>query len=375
MRKKHLESRKVQRVGSSSLAVSLPNDWVKEVGLKKGQLVFFTEDEGNILKLMTAGQIERKPDSTVEVNGDFCKDPELMGRVLMGVYSLGYDSIKIVSSSRLSSDQVNKIRNVTRELMGMGIMEETPNALLIQCSIDTTKFPINTLLRRLFIISSTMHREMIDSVKNFDVELATEAIRRDKEAYTMFWVIVRLLNSCQRDKGIASQMEIDTPSLIIWYRLIAQYLRLIAEWAHQTAEKVIALNRSKEKIGEELIQKIIEMNEQSYGICHEAINSFFSMDILLAHKAIETYKQIQQIEDTLQERVCSSAYLHEKNFSVSKYFKGKKPIEACIVAQISFLIWGARRIAEIGSEIAETAIHRVLCKDTKICKCPKNKPF
>jgi phosphate uptake regulator len=247
-------------------------------------------------------------------------------------------------------------------------MEETPNSLLIQCSIDATKFPINTLLRRLFIISSTMHREMIDSLPDFNTEIAGEVIRRDKEAYTMFWVIVRLLNSCQRDKGLASQMEIDTPSLIVWYRLIAQYLRLIAEWAQQTAEEVVALNQSKDMIGEELIQKIVEINERTYGLCHEAINSFFSMDIQLANKAIETYNEIQQTEEKLQERVCSSAYLHGKNFSVSKYFKGKKPIEACAVAKISFLIWGARRIAEIGSEIAETAIHRVLCKDTKMCK-------
>ena len=366
-----MESRKVQRVGSSSLAVSLPNEWVKEVGLKKGQLVFFKEDEGNILKIMTAGQIEKKPDSTVEVNGDFCKDPKMLGRALMGIYSLGYDSIKIISANRLSNEQVNKIRNVTRELMGMGIMEETPNTLLIQCSIDATKFPINTLLRRLFIISSTMHREMIDSLSNFDLELASEAIRRDKEAYTIFWVIVRILNSYQRDKGIANQMDIYNPSLIIWYRLIAQYLRLIADWAHQTAEKVVALNKSKERIGDELIQKIIDINERSYGMCHEAINSFFSMDIQLANKAMETYHEISQTEEMLQERVCSSAYLHGKNFSVSKYFKGKRPIEACAVAQISFLIWGARRIAEIGSEIAETAIHRVLCKDTKMCKALK----
>ena len=363
-----MESRKVQRVGSSSLAVSLPNEWVKEVGLKKGQLIFFKEDEGNILKIMTSGQIEKQSDSTVELNGDFCKAPKMLGRALMGVYSLGYDSIKIVSANRLSSEQVNEIRIITRELMGMGIMEETPNSLLIQCSIDTTKFPINTLLRRLFIISSTMHREMIDSLPNFDLELASEAIRRDKEAYTMFWVIVRLLNSYQRDKGIASQMDIDTPSLIIWYRLIAQYLRLIADWATKTAEKVVALNKSKERIGEELIQKIIEINERSYGMCHEAINSFFSMDIQLANKAIETYHEIQQTEETLQERVCSSAYLHGKSFSISKYFKGTKPIEACTVAQISFLIWGARRVAELGCEIAETAIHRVLCKDTKMCK-------
>jgi phosphate uptake regulator len=366
-----MESRKVQRVGSSSLAVSLPNDWVKEVGLKKGQLVFFKEDEGNMLKIMTADQIEKTPDSTVELNGDFCKDPNMLARVLMGVYSLGHDSIKIVSSKRLTSEQVNKIRKVTRELMGMGIMEETPNSLLIQCSIDTTKFPINTLLRRLFIISSTMHKEMIDSLPEFNLELASETIRRDREAITMFWVIVRLLNRCQRDKGVAIQMGIDTPSLIVWYRLIAQYLRLIADWAHQTAEKVIALNQSKEFIGEELIQKLIEINERSHGMCHEAINSFFSMDIQLANKAIETYNEIQTTEETLQERVCSSAYLHGKNFSVSKYFKTKRPIEGCAVAQISFLIWGARRIAEIGSEIAETAIHRVLCKDTKMCKIIK----
>ncbi|MCW4016163.1 MAG: hypothetical protein NWF06_07330, partial [Candidatus Bathyarchaeota archaeon] len=268
-------------------------------------------------------------------------------------------------------EQVNTIRSITRELMGMGIMEETPNSLLIQCSIDTTKFPINTLLRRLFIISSTMHREMIDSISTFDMELAGESIRRDKEAYTMFWVIVRLLNSHQRVRSGASQLDIDGQSLITWYRLIAQYLRLIADWSHQTAEKVIALNQSKERVGEELIKKIIEINERAYGMCHEAINSFFSMDIQLANKAIETYHEIQRTEEMLQERVCSSAYLHGKNFSVSKYFKGKKPIEACAVAQISFLIWGARRIAEIGAEIAETAIHRVLCKDTKMCKAVK----
>ena len=366
-----MESRKVQRVGSSSLAVSLPNQWVKEVGLKKGQLIFFEEDEGNVLKMMTAEQIEEQPESIVELNAEFCKDPQTLGRSLMGIYSLGHDSIRIISSTRLTSEQVNTIRTITRELMGMGIMEETPNSLLIQCSIDTTKFPINTLLRRLYIISSTMHKEMIDSLPVFNTDLAAEAIRRDKEAYTMFWVIIRLLNSCQRHRSIASQMEIDNPSLLIWYRLIAQYLRLIADWAHQSADKVIALNQSKERLGEELIQKIVDINERSYGMCHEAINSFFSMDIKLANKAIEAYQEIQQTEEMLQERVCSSAYLHGKNFSVSKYFKGKKPIEACAVAQISFLIWGARRIAEIGSEIAETAIHRVLCKDTKMCKTLK----
>ncbi|MCW4035488.1 MAG: phosphate uptake regulator PhoU [Candidatus Bathyarchaeota archaeon] len=363
-----MESRKIQRVGASSLAVSLPNDWVKDVGLDKGDLVFFTEDEGGSLKLMTAKQTEKKPVTTVQVDAEFCKDPELLGRVIIGIYSLGHDSIKLVSAKRLNTEQVNKIRDVTQKLMGMGIMEETPNSLLIQCSIDTTKFPINTLLRRLFIISSTMHREVIDALPGFDTKLADAAISRKQEADTMFWVIVRLLNTCQRDKNIAHQMSIDTPSLIVWYRLIAQYLRLIAERAQKTAKKIVSLNQANDQIGPQLIEETIAINERAYALCHQAINSFFSSDIQAANQAIESYHEIQKVEEQLQERVCGSAYLRGKNFSVNKYFKGKGPIQPCAVAQISFIIWSGRRIAELGAELAETAIHRVLCKDTKMCK-------
>ena len=57
-----------------------------------------------------------------------------------------------------------------------------------------------------------------------------------------------------------------------------------------------------------------------------------------------------------------------KNFSITKYFKGKKPIEAFAVALIHFLCWGTRRIVDIGLEIAVTAIHLVLGNGTKICK-------
>jgi len=53
---------------------------------------------------------------------------------------------------------------------------------------------------------------------------------------------------------------------------------------------------------------------------------------------------------------------------VEKYFKGKKSIEPCMMAQLSFMIWSSRRIAELGSEIAETAINKALCKHTKLCR-------
>ncbi|MEM2875416.1 MAG: AbrB/MazE/SpoVT family DNA-binding domain-containing protein, partial [Candidatus Bathyarchaeia archaeon] len=151
-----MEYRKVQRVGASTLAISLPNEWVKELGLKKGDVIFFDQEGDGTLKLMTVKQMEEGPEKVVEINADHCKDPSMLGRILMAIYSLGYNTIKVMSTNRLKIDQLDTIRNVTRELMGIGVMEETHNYVILQSSIDVTKFPLDTLLRRLYVIASTM---------------------------------------------------------------------------------------------------------------------------------------------------------------------------------------------------------------------------
>lgn len=46
-----LEIRKVQQVGYSTLVVSLPRDWVKEVGLKQGDVVSLMRDADGTLRL------------------------------------------------------------------------------------------------------------------------------------------------------------------------------------------------------------------------------------------------------------------------------------------------------------------------------------
>jgi hypothetical protein len=45
--------------------------------------------------------------------------------------------------------------------------------------------------------------------------------------------------------------------------------------------------------------------------------------------------------------------------------------KSCLGDRISFLTYGAQRMAEIGSEIAEIAIHLILFIDTKLCEVIK----
>ena len=363
-----MESRKVQRVGSSTLAVSLPTEWVKRVGLKKGDMVFFDQEGDGTLKLIVAKRMVEKKPVMVEVDADLCEDPKLLHRVLSGIYVLGHYVVKVSSKTRLKREQIDVIRKLTRELIGIGIMEETHNQVIIECFIDIARFPIHTLLRRLYIIASTMYKEAIDAFSEFNIDLAEEAVQRKQEADTMFWIIARLLNVCQRDRSMIKTMKMEDSMQVLWYRLTAHFLNLIAEWADKFARKIIELGRNRERIGTRLLNEILELSKNSYGICHKAIASFFSSDINLANEAIETYSKIQKKEEELQKKICAHAYLHRKSFSVSKYFKGKEPIDPCMIAQVSFIIWSTRRIAELGSQIAEVAINKALCKNTKLCK-------
>jgi len=363
-----LESRKVQKVGSSTLAVSLPQKWVRAVNLKQGDLVFFDIEKDGTLKVSKADRRSVKASSVFVINADLCKVPNMLQKVIFGSYVLGHENTKIVSSKRLNRVQIDEIRSAIRQLMGVGIMEETINDVILQCSIDITKFPIDVLIKRLYIIASTMHKEAFEALLKSDVKIAEDAISRMSEANNIYWIIVRLILSAQNNPTIQEEIGIENPREIIWYRMVAQYLRLIANWSSKIAEKVIAFEKSKVLLGELLLEEICEINDETFGLCHKAMNGLISSNVELANNAIETYNKIQEREEKIQEKICTHAYLRDKSFSVSKYFHGKGPLEPCAICQLSFIIWSIRRIAELGSEIAEVAIWKAISKPTKLCK-------
>jgi phosphate uptake regulator len=295
----------------------------------------------------------------------------MLSKIIVANYILGRDIIKVISSDRLNSDYVDSIRQTVQRLIGIAIMEETPNQVILQSSIDISQFPINTLIRRLFIIASTMYQETMDSLIKSNIRLAQDTVQRRGEANMMFNVIIRLLDSAQRDKVTAEAIRIPESMNIIWFRVVIQCLWLIANWSEKIAQKTIALTTNRHIIGERLLIELQEIGEKAYSIVHRAMNSLFSNNIMLANKTIADYQILQQEEETLQERICSHAYLQRKSFSVSKFFKSTQPIEPCIIAQISFILWSIRRIAELGSEISEVAITKAVSKPTKVCNILK----
>lgn len=339
-----MESRKLQKVGYSTLSVSLPSGWVKEKGLKRGDTVFFMPEKDGTIKLYPSELANPKEDVDEYIcNADLCVDPKMMERVIVGNYILGREIFSIISSERMRSEHIDEIRGVIRKLIGLGIVEETPERITLQCSVDPKKFKIDMLLRRLSLISLTIVKESVQALADSDESLAQSAINREDEADTMCMLAMRLLISAQRKREVAEGIGLTDPLYILYYGLMLRSLELIADYAEEIARRVITLLRKyKDKLPKWVIERLSNLNDLAHDLVTKSVDAFFIGDIKIANSLLEMLTFIELERDRLMQELPELPHLRG-------------------------ILWDINRIADNGAGIALIAINNTLEKKTKIC--------
>jgi len=336
-----MESRKIQRVGYSTFSISLPKKWVQAAGLKQGDLIMLFPEKDGALKLIPSSTVERKTQTEEYIiNSDLCNETGMLERIIVGNYTLGRDAFRVVSSSRISREHVDEVRRISHRLMGLGIVQETPERIDLQCSIDPTRFKIDMLLRRLAVIASTMNLESVQALTE-NLELAEDAIRREDEADMMYWLAVRLLLSAQRDPTVADKIGLEDPFQIVYYTLIARYLELIADHAENIARRAVELRtHGKERASKQVMSKITNLSDLAQNVFLKAVDCVFSGDIEIANNILEIRKVLRNEHERLMKELPES------------------PILRTIVLEVV-------RIADNGAGIAVIAINRALEKPSE----------
>jgi phosphate uptake regulator len=339
-----LDSRKVQKVGYSTLSISLPSNWVKEVGLKRGDTIFLVPEKDGSLKLFPSNRFKLK--GIVEefiCNLDLCEGPKMLERIVVGNYILGRDLLIVRSSGRMRSEAIKEIRGIMRKLIGMGIIEETSDHITLQCSIDPRKFHLDMLLRRLSTISLTIVNEAVQALVDLDESMAKEAIGREDEADMVFLLAMRLLISAQRRRDIAEEMGLRDPLQVLYFGLVLRYLELIADYAEEIARGVIdLLQRNKARLPRKLIKRINDMTNLACNLVMQSIECFFMCDIRTANNILGLLSSIKQERDRLIHMLPE-------------------------IPHLDLIVWNITRIADRGAGIALKAINNALERETDIC--------
>jgi phosphate uptake regulator len=238
---------------------------------------------------------------------------------------------------------VDVVRKIAHRLMGLGIVQETPERIDLQCSIDATRFKIDMLLRRLSVIASTIFTEALQALTDSDRQIADDAIRREDEADMMYWLSLRLLLSAQRDRTTMDKIGIQEPSHILYYGLISRYLELIGDRAEYIAHRAMEfMSRPREKTSKSIMNRILNMGELAHNVFLRAMDCVFTANIEVANDLLEISRAIRREHDSLLKELPENVVLRT-------------------------IAWEIDRIADHGASVAVIAINMALEKPSNIC--------
>lgn len=287
-----MERRTIQKVGGSTLSVSLPKDWANFAGVKQGNTVYLVQERNGALRILSDNMIEKEANPReFFINCDLTKEPNLMERLIIGSYVLGNDVIRISSSTRIGGEQLEEIRNIVRKIVGLDIIEESQREIILQCFIDPLKFEIRSLIQRLSVIASTMLNEAMEALLELSPELAEDVIKREDEANNIFWLITRLIILTQRSQTFADKM--DFPFGPIGLRLVSENLEGIADCCESIAKIVLEVHRIMDGIDKKDLKELSTLDELTKEVFRKSVDSLFSGNIITANDAINLRDRLE----------------------------------------------------------------------------------
>ena len=281
-----MDTRKVQQLGPSTLAMTLPAKWADEHAVEKGDEVSLRYGTGT---LTVVPESVRSEDSEATIDADGL-DVDALERAIVAQYVLGRRIINIDAGETLTSEQINAVYDAQTRLMGLGVIEETPTTIAIRCSVDPADFTLDSLLQRLESTGSTMRTEAIEAIATENAELAERARNRERQANKIFMLLLRLIFTAYRNPTLAQAVGLEDSFPLLGYRSIAKNLELVADDAEDIAD--VATECEQLGIDERTISQIRAYADTVDEMSEQAVNAAVTRDHDDATAVREQFREV-----------------------------------------------------------------------------------
>ncbi|QLH78729.1 phosphate uptake regulator PhoU [Halosimplex rubrum] len=286
-----METRKVQRLGPSTLAMTLPAKWAKEHNVEKGDEVSLRMGGKGTLTVMP--ESVQGEDSEAVIHAEDL-NADALERAILSQYVLGRRIIHVDAgeSGTLESAHINAVYNAETQLMGLGVVEETPERIAIRCSVDPEDFTLDNLLERLESTGSTMRNEAVKALAHGNPDLAQRALNRERQANKIFVLLLRLIFTSYQNPNLARAVGLNDGFPLIGYRSIAKNLELTADNAEDIAEIALETEGHSLNVDSSTMRRIREFTDQVNDITELAVEAAVERDYDIAIEVREMFAEI-----------------------------------------------------------------------------------
>ena len=338
------EVRKIQFTGRSTYIISLPKRWMEEMNLKPGDPVNIVRDTNNSLSVVPHiegfSNLVNEATALVLYNDGV----DSLKRKIVSVYLAGYKIIHLKSKTgRINPAQRDAVREVVRRnLVGTEIITDSSDVITIQVLLTLPELSVNTAVRRMFLIASSMHKDAMSSLAELNYELAKEVIKSDDEVDRFSLYILRNLVMATQNERILREIGLKSTADCLSYRVAVKSIERVADHASGIADKCIKI---QEKIPKDVYQKVERMSNLSLAALNDSVEAFLRRDYVMADSVVDKAKSIRSLENDI------ISFLNKEDKIISSEH---------VNTNVRLMLEDIRRTAEHASDIAEAAMNQTI---------------
>jgi len=335
------ETRKIQFSGKSSYMLALPKKWVEEMGLRPGDQVMVTRQDNASLLISPKGNASVARDKGEAIIELSPKDNAgSISRKLVALYLVGYNVIQVKGKDgKLTSTQRDIVKEtVHRHLIGTEVVADSIEGTTLQVLLSYPELSVENALRRMFLITASMHKDAIIAFRKLDRDSIQGVIKTDDEVDRFGLYVIRQLKMAVQNDRILKEIGLTMPRDCLGYRLIVKSVERVADHASKIAQEALMISKP---VDEATLTEITQLSAFALGLFEESGAALFKRDYDAADRIVEKAQPIGKMQQDLLASI-------EKSKATASF-----PAVRLIIEDI-------RRTAEYASDIAEVILNMTI---------------
>lgn len=342
--KRKIEVRRIQKTGGSSFVITLPKNWLSTLGssddeLKGKELGIIVQPDNSLVITPNISREALQRKKFVDLTPD--TSPSYLFRYLVSTYISGYTSIAIRSKEPISPSLRTIIRKYIQMVIGLEVIEEKEDFLLIKDLLNPVEMPFDNMIKRMHVNAKSMMKNSITALVQSDIEIAKEVCLRDDDIDRLHWLVARQTNMMLRDVTLTEIMDI-TADMAANMFLISRIIERIGDHAVRIAKNVI--NLENQDLNESLIGELKDASNHALAAFDRSIDAL-------------TERNIQKANDNIE----SIGIFEKKCADITPMIMNDLPMTTAI--HVDNIVESIRRIGEYAVDIAEILMNILARED------------
>lgn len=330
------EIRKVQITGKSTYVVSLPKWWIKNLKIRRGDLIEIKPLLNSSLIVSLHKKKSAKESLLVSLDASRFKSLDDLFRSVISNYLVGYDMFRIGLKGKNSAYKTELKEKIIKKLIGTEIVDETQDEVVVQCLLKNSDFSLRKLIDRISILAMSMHIDLLKSFKDKSSIVSYEQMeKRDDEVDRLYFFIVRQLNKAIRDPSFLESLGMPKITDSFSYIIAIKSIERVADHAVSISKVMGTINSS---VPLKITELLLNMYSKAIELFENSVTTLQKLETVTEYP----FSNINEVEG-LNEAIVNEIIHECKNIEVA--------------VNLRLIVESIKRVAEYSADIAEATMN------------------